>query len=223
MSALAAGCAATTARRPSGPPPADPIASVSAAELAARGRAYARAGDLVRAEQYLAAALAKGGDDRDIVPQLVEVCVAGSRLRAAIAHADSYLARHPGDAGMRYVLGALRWAAGDRDGARAELRRALELAPRLADAEFALGQIAVEQDDDEAARRHMARYLALAPSGRHAREARALVGARPRPVELAAPARPRPVELATPARPRPVELATPARPQPEPAQQEVTP
>ena len=94
-------------------PPADPVTEVPAAELYQRGVQLGQSGDFVRAEQYLLAALARGGSDAQITPELIEICVADSRIRAALRHARAFVARHPDAARMRDVAAALQVALGD--------------------------------------------------------------------------------------------------------------
>jgi len=175
LSLLAQACMSTAPKPPAGPPPTDPIAQVSASDLRARGLAFARAGDLVRAEQYLQAAVIKGADDRTIVPELVRVCVTASRLRAAVAYGEPYLERHPQDAAMHFLLAIVHLSLGDSQRARAELEATLRYRPEAADADFYLGTIAADRLDFPTARRHFARYLAARPRGRHAARARLLL------------------------------------------------
>ena len=75
---------------PAVPPPgsAGPIAytagATSARDLFERGRVLAAQGDASRAEQYFALALRAGYPDAVTTVALVQVCVASSRLRAAL-------------------------------------------------------------------------------------------------------------------------------------------
>ncbi len=124
LAILLAACGARP-RHPTTPPPADPIANIAHQELHARGIAFARTGDFIRAEQYLRAALEKGHRDTKVVPQLIRVCVAASRLRAAAAYAAPYLEQHPDDTATRTVLATIQLALGEQMAARDNLQRVL--------------------------------------------------------------------------------------------------
>jgi len=109
---LATACLSAQRKGPSAPP-IDPIAQVPGATLRAEGLGYAQRGDLIRSQQYLSAALQKGFDETIVIPELVKVCVASSRLRAALEFAQPYLRRHPRDAGMQNVVATIHRALGD--------------------------------------------------------------------------------------------------------------
>ncbi len=142
-------------------------------KLVDRGKAFARIGDLTRAEQYLSAALDEGADPRIVLPLLMRVCVESGRLRVAIRHADDFLKRHPDDNRLRYLLGTLYAAVGEPASARRELEQVLERDPANADAHYALATLARDVDGDYArADHHFREYLRLNPNGPHAQEAR---------------------------------------------------
>lgn len=180
--ALAAAACGAAPAHPVGPPPADPLTEVDHQELHQRGRAFARAGDFVRAEQYLHAALIKGGPEAVLVPEIVKVCVAASRVRAALAYARPFLDSHPEDAGMHFVVAHLYITIGELEEARAELERVWELSPELSEARFSLGVLAAEAGQTRHARRHLEAYLDAEPDGRRAGKARALLAELPRSV-----------------------------------------
>jgi tetratricopeptide (TPR) repeat protein len=145
----------------------------SGARLVARGKLFARGGDLTRAGQYFDAALAEGASPEQVVPLLMWVYVHSRRYRMAIDCGEQYLATHPGDHRMRYLLGTLHAAVGDPDHAVAELGRLLELVPRHALGHYALAVLLRDtQGDPAGARRHFERYLEILPNGAHADEAR---------------------------------------------------
>ena len=77
--ALVAACAEGPAR-PTSPTPGDAIRNVPADELYRRGIALGHAGDLIRAEQYLAAAIDRGYPAEQALPPLLRVCVASSHM-----------------------------------------------------------------------------------------------------------------------------------------------
>ena len=181
--ALLMGCAGT----------AHPQASTSgpgpAAQLYAQGLAQAQAGDLTRAEQYLASALRAGHDEQASTRALVSVCVRASRLRSALSYARSYLATHPADHALRTLVGTLHWALGEQPEAVRELELALALAPDDAHTHFLLGVVLARGERSAESLEHYARYLALAPDGRHVEEAREALRRAAQPATPSVPAR----------------------------------
>ncbi len=194
-----AACGGSDALR-EGAPPTDPVSEASAEELFATGMASASGGDLVRAEQYLAAAGARGYDETKIIGPLVRVCVAASRLRQALLYAQPYLRTHPDDWRLRFVVAMIHLGLESVADARRELDRVVLAAPEVPEPHFALATLLRERlHDDAAARPHFERYLALAPTGAHADEARvALDTPLPPPTELGPPTAPAPMPTQTP-------------------------
>lgn len=142
--------------------------------LLAEGRAFAAVGDTTRAEQYLAAALAGGGDDHAIVPLLIDVCVHDGRFRSAIEYAEPFVAKHPQDTRARYLLGTLYDGIGAFDRARAEYESVLATKPDAPEPHWALGVLLRDElKDPLLADAQFREYLRLSPSGEHADEARA--------------------------------------------------
>jgi len=181
------GCGGAAAEAPSGTPPTDPVAEVGAQRLFETGLAAASQGDYVRAEQYLAAAGARGHDETAVIGPLVRVCVASSRLRQALVYAQPYLRRHPDDWRLRFVVAATLLALEQIDEARTEYERVVASAPDAPEPVFALGMLLREHfHDDAAARPRFERYLALAPRGGHADDARVAL-ANPLPVPTPLP------------------------------------
>jgi len=169
VASLLAGCGAG-----SGPIVAAPNAnpdSRDAAVLFANGREAAERGDAIRAEQYLSLALARGYERSVIIPLLLQVCIAGSHLRAALNHAEPYLRQHPDDQRLRYLVATIHLGLGQREEARTNLEQLLRANPDYADAHFLLGVLESEEDESEA-RVHLLRCLELAPNGEHAPEVR---------------------------------------------------
>jgi tetratricopeptide (TPR) repeat protein len=142
-----------------------------AEDLARRGREAAAAGDAVRAEQYLALAIEKGAKGADLLPTLLRVCLSSSHLRAALNHAQPFLARHPDDDQLRYLVASIHLSLGQHDEAKATLELLLLRKPEHPDAHYLLGVVEAESNVDSA-REHFRAYLEHAPNGRHAPEVR---------------------------------------------------
>ena len=138
-----------------------------------RGRAYARSGDLNRAEEYLTASIDAGKDPKMVLPILLSVCIAAGNYRLALDHADRALQRTPTDTRLRFVVASLDQATGDKDLAKQNLDQVTREDPNFADAQFALGVLMRDDLKDQAgAEPHFRAYLKLAPKGAHADEAR---------------------------------------------------
>jgi tetratricopeptide (TPR) repeat protein len=143
-------------------------------KLVDRGKAFANVGDTTRAEQYFAAAITSGADERVVVPLLLSVCVQDGRYRVAIQYAETYLKSHPGDLRVRFVLGTLYSAVNEAEPARQALSTVVDARPEDADAHFALGVLLRDSDHDYAgADRQFREYIRLKPRGAHAEEAQA--------------------------------------------------
>jgi tetratricopeptide (TPR) repeat protein len=125
----------------------------------------------VRAEQYLALAIERGADQREVLPLLLSVCVSSSRMRAALDHAAPYLEQHPEDDSLRYLIATIHVALGQTEEARASLELLLHGNPQSPEAHYLLGVLDA-QDAPETAREHFRAYLDVAPRGRHAAEVR---------------------------------------------------
>jgi Flp pilus assembly protein TadD len=142
--------------------------------LLAKGEAYEAVGDSTRSEQYLATAIAAGGDEAVLMQRIIRVCVADRRFRAALAYADDYLRRHPGDRDMRFAHGAISAAIGEGATARADLRALVRGWPDDPEYHFALAILLRDEPDEAAAaREQFALYLKLDPNGKNAEMAHA--------------------------------------------------
>jgi tetratricopeptide (TPR) repeat protein len=181
--AAAAVCLASVATSACGRPPDPPAhpdqdARVIREEhapdkLVVRGRAFQQIGDLVRAEQYFAAALQAGADPAEVLPLLLRVCIEATRYMAAIEYAEPYLQRHPEDHRLRLVVASLYAAIGQPARARAHYERVLEEHADEPTAHWALGVLLRDQVGDRVgADAHFREYLRLRPEGPHAEEAR---------------------------------------------------
>jgi tetratricopeptide (TPR) repeat protein len=146
----------------------------TAPRLQARGDAAAAMGDMTRAEQYFMAALAAGGDPRDLTRRLLVVCVADERYPAAASHGEDYLRTHPADTEVRYAVATVYIGMGDTGQARDELERVLAERPDLADAHYALATVLRQEGDAIVDADHQFReYIRLRPEGQYADAARA--------------------------------------------------
>jgi tetratricopeptide (TPR) repeat protein len=143
------------------------------AKLTARGRAFASMGDTTRAREYFDAALEAGGDERELSPLLLMVCVRDGRYRLAIGYAEQYLRKHPDDERMRFVLGTLRAGVGEPLAAEAAFVRVLQRSPDHSEAQYALAVLLRDQRGDlVGADAHFRAYLELRPNGEHSEEAK---------------------------------------------------
>ncbi len=137
------------------------------------GKRFAMMGDTVRAEQYLSAAVAAGADENKVTPIFLHVCVAARHYRLAMEYADAALARHPDNAKLRFLTGALHKDVGEPAKAREYLEQAARELRDDAEVQFA---VAVFFRDDlkdiVAADPYFREYLRLSPQGVHAEEAR---------------------------------------------------
>lgn len=138
------------------------------------GRAFAKMGDLTRAEQYFSAALDQGADGNTVVPLLLQVCIRDGRYRAALEYGETHLRRRPSDARTRFVVATVYAGLGEPEAAKQHLLRVVEDRPMEAEAHFALGVLMRESFKDPVrADRHFREYLRLSPKGAHAEEATA--------------------------------------------------
>lgn len=150
------------------------LAAVTSRDLLSLAVSHARAGDLMRAEQYLSAARQRGHDATEVAYWLVRVCVAGGRYQSALAHASDYLRDHPSDWSLRLVVATLHEALGDASRAELELEHVVAHAPGIALPHYRLAMLYRNRTSDQArAKAHLEEYLRLTPNGRHAVEARA--------------------------------------------------
>jgi tetratricopeptide (TPR) repeat protein len=151
----------------------DPLDGTTAEELYERGVELGNAGDYVRAEQYIVAAMDRGYSEDDAMPALMRFCLAASRLMAALGYAEGYLQRHPRAWALRMLVASIRMGLDQADQAREELERVLDDAPEEPpEAHYFLGVLFRDElADMETSRAHFRRYLALAPQGSHREEA----------------------------------------------------
>lgn len=156
--------------------PAQTAHALTAEQLLARGLEYARSGEDLAAEQYFTAARAAGEPEQRVVRELITVCVRSNRLEHALMHGRLYMERFPDDQIVRHAMASIHFAKGDALSARHELELLLGEWPEHAESHFLLALILREQYADmDGARRSLEQYLALAPTGTHASEARAWI------------------------------------------------
>lgn len=168
---FAVGCGTTLnehKKNPSQSPLRDPTV------LVRQGEAFAADGDFTRAQQYFAAAIAAGGKSNEILPHLLEACVAAGDLRLASEYAENELARRPDDSNLRFVTGALQARIGNRPAAREHLVQAANEMKGNANVQFLVATFFRDDMQDRAlADPYFREYLRLEPKGEHAAEARA--------------------------------------------------
>jgi len=177
LGALAICLGALACRPPAAPGALAPAGAsppaASSDELVERARSFSAAGDHLRAEQYLSAALSQGADERRVLPLLLAACVADQRYRDGMQHVESYVRRHPREQGARFLLATLLLALGHFERGMQELEGVVAVAPRHAEAHYALAVVLRDQIGDAAAAdRHFREYLRLRPEGGHVDEAR---------------------------------------------------
>lgn len=136
-----------------------------------QGLAAAERGDGVRAEQYLAMAREHGYPAERVLPALLKVCLASSRLRAALDYAEPYLRQHPDQDALRFLVANIHVGLGQHEDALAELDRLTTRNPRFNEAYFLRAALLFDHDA-AAAIAALRSYLELAPQGVHAAEAR---------------------------------------------------
>jgi len=145
----------------------------AAAELLELGLRFASAGDSVRAEQYLAAALDAGANADRALPALLKVCINAGRFEAAAQHAETYVKDVRARRDLELLLGGLYLTLEQDDKAIVQLRRVALKYPELPMAHLLLGRLLRAQAQGlEEADEHFRAYLRLAPEGPHSTEAR---------------------------------------------------
>ncbi len=164
-----AGCSSATPEARVVPAPSSSADQAQA--LFQRGREAAERGDSVRAEQYLSLALEQGHDAGRVLPVLLRVCLASSRLRAALDHAEPYLRDHPEAETLRYLVATIHAGLGQTDEARLALEQLLRTNPSSSNAHYLLGILDAEANAPSA-RAHFRAYLEVAPQGEHGAEVR---------------------------------------------------
>jgi len=164
------GCAAPTSRE--APRVAAGEADSARRDWVATGDQLMKHGDPSRAAQYYEAAYRSGAEP--VLPKLLAACVASRQYALAVEHAEAALLRDPSNVHLRGLLGSLHADTGELAKARENFELAAEEAVADADLQFTVG-VFFRDDAHEPGRAdpYFRAYLALAPTGAHAREARA--------------------------------------------------
>jgi tetratricopeptide (TPR) repeat protein len=142
--------------------------------MVSRARQSMRRGDSIRAEHYYSLAIEQGYDATELMPELLAVCLASSRLRSALNYAEPYLRKHPRDANLRYLVATVHLGLNQRKAAEQELRTVIRHDPSLADAYFLLAVLEYSTDRDTA-KQYLKEYIRLRPTGDKANEVRELL------------------------------------------------
>jgi tetratricopeptide (TPR) repeat protein len=166
------GCASAAVTNGGGTTPgADPLTEVSPEQLYAQGEQLARTGEALRAEEYLSAALQRGYPAEQVLPLLLKVCLAASRLGAALNYAQPYLQLHPEDYHLRYLVAAVLFGQSRPAEAQRELTRVLQQKPDFAHAHYLLAVILRDHAQDiPGATQHFRMHQQLDPRGLHGAE-----------------------------------------------------
>ena len=179
-----AGCAARAAQTEE----TTPVITESPQAVFDRGVEFAKAGDMVRAQQYLSAARSGGHPESEVVPWLVKVAIASERYRLALDHALPYLDKNPDDWSLRFFAATVHEALHDYDAARSEYVRVTRDKVDFPSGHFHLGRLLFERfDDDEGVRAHLGKYLAQEPNGKNAKQAEDLLRRLDQPADRTGP------------------------------------
>lgn len=174
---LAFGCGGAVQAATPQTPIADPLEDQTAQQLYDAGIRIASQGDYIRAEQYFTAARDHGFPEDRVLPMLMQVCVHSSRYSAAVGYAEPYLETHPGDWRLRQLLASIQMGLNDAPAARLSLEHVVAEVPDEPVPHYMLGVLLRDGLHDETGmRQQFERYLALAPDGTHAEEAREALG-----------------------------------------------
>lgn len=169
---MMSSCAAVSA----GPATPAAVETLSAEALFQRGLDARRVGDNTRAEQYLAAALEHGYPAKKGFPVLLDLCLATDRFDTALYYARARLLHQPHDWTLRYLVATLHLAAGQEGRAIPEIERLIDEEPRRSEPHYLHAVVARDHlRDSRLAAHDFRQYLALAPTGPHAAEARAFL------------------------------------------------
>lgn len=157
-----------------GPPrPAEATRAAQHHLLIERGKSLAAQGQGVRAEQVFLAALDAGADGSEVLPMLLEVCIAGGRLQRALDYAHMGLSRGTKTGRLHYLAATLHHALGQPRKARDQAALALADHHPAVDAWLLMAELHVryfrQKNEAEECYRQ---FLRVRPSGVEADRAR---------------------------------------------------
>jgi Flp pilus assembly protein TadD len=141
-----------------------------------RGVEAQRTGDGTRAEQYYAAAMARGYPAERAFPALLNLCLVSDRYDTALYYARARLLEEPNNWSLRYLAATLALAAGQEERALDEIQRLIDERPKRPEPHYLMGVVARDHlRDKRLAVSSFNQYLAMAPGGPHAAEARLFI------------------------------------------------
>lgn len=133
-------------------------------------------GDVVRAEQYWRLALEQGAEAESVAPRLIAAFIRDRQYRLALQHAEQHLRAHPHAHHLRLLTGAIHEALGNYAAAVEQYELVAAQQPERAEVYYVLGAALLKQGISRTeADRSFRKYLELAPDGRYAEQARALL------------------------------------------------
>lgn len=139
-----------------------------------RARALAEAGAWSQAADLYLRTVTTSAGDPTVIGEAIDALEACGRWREAIPLLDQYLAGNASDARRHLQRGLFGAWSGDREVGLSHLRRAVELAPRHAEAHAALAEVLSWRPADRAeAKSRVEEALRLEPANQRARIARA--------------------------------------------------
>lgn len=142
-------------------------------ELLELGLEFAQAGDAIRGEQYLSAALEAGADPNQALLPLIELCVRAGRLEAAAQYGEVYRRPIQAKRELSMLLGGIYISLDQDEKAVVELQRVNKDYPKYPLSHLLLARLLRQRQRDlEQADQQFRAYLELAPEGPYANEAR---------------------------------------------------
>jgi tetratricopeptide (TPR) repeat protein len=140
------------------------------------GEAYLRKGDLENAEKFFLQSIEYDPGTVDAYKALATIYNGQKKFEEAAAMGakanDLMAATGGGDAATSFNQGAILWNAGKAADAQKQFERAIQLDPKMADAYYYLAVTILAQGKMAEAKKPLQDYLALAPTGAHAKDAK---------------------------------------------------
>ena len=154
----------------------EPSATLTKGQLTEIASVLDKRGDVVRAEQYWRLALDQGADAETVLPQLIAAFVRDRQYRLALQLAQDSLRAHPNAHALRLLTGAIYEAVGNDSAAVEQYQIVVDHHGDRAEVHYLLGAALLKQGVSRSeADACFRRYLELAPAGRYAERARALL------------------------------------------------